>query len=112
MNVPLKRSSWRKRLLLVLAGAVAVAAVGLAAVSGYLFHAAGSELAHAIAETDRLDPGWRFEDLEAQRQLPVPEHNSALQVLTVSATLPPRWQIRPDVPPGGDAPYVDRKSVV
>jgi hypothetical protein len=41
----------------------------------------------AIAESDRLDPGWRFQELEAARE-PVPDaENGALQVLAAAALL-------------------------
>lgn len=45
----------------------------------------------AIEETDRLDPGWRLEELEAARgQIPDAE-NGALQVLTARGLLPAGW---------------------
>ncbi len=53
-------------------------------------------LDQAIAEADRLDPGWRFDDLEASRQ-PFPElaKNGIDQVLRVKAAMPkgmwPEW---------------------
>jgi hypothetical protein len=55
------------------------------------------ELTDAIAEADSLDPGWRFEDLETQRQLPPANQNAALQVLVVDRLLPRPW---PGLPPG------------
>jgi hypothetical protein len=61
---------------------------------------AREEVAEAVAETDQRDPGWRIEDLEAQRQLPAPEQNSALRVINVKSLLPPRWSRRPDGPKG------------
>jgi hypothetical protein len=49
------------------------------------------DLDQAIAEADRLDPGWRFEDLEAARP-PLPDaENSALQVLAAAGQLPKPW---------------------
>jgi hypothetical protein len=38
------------------------------------------QLQAAIAEADRLDPGWRYEDLEARRIIPPPEVNAAILV--------------------------------
>ena len=55
---------------------VILAYPGLVAVTVYRFVVARQDLAAAIAETDRLDPGWRFDDLEAQRQLPPPAQNA------------------------------------
>ncbi len=54
------------------------------------------ELQDAIAEADRLDPGWRFEDLEARRKVIPDEANAALPVLAGASCcrrrghLPPR----------------------
>ena len=48
-------------------------------------------LAAALAEADRLDPGWRLSDLEARRAA-VPEgKNAALVVLTVANLIPADW---------------------
>jgi hypothetical protein len=70
------------------------------AVIAYRFWVVRRELAAAIAETDRLDPGWRLEDLESQRRLPPAAQNAALQVLTAESLLPPFWDHRPDEDPG------------
>jgi len=51
---------------------------------GYYFCARWSlerELAEVIAETDRLDPRWRLEDIEADRKTYRDEENAALQVV-------------------------------
>jgi hypothetical protein len=53
-------------------------------------------LEQAFAEADRLDPGWRFQDLEdARRPYPAPEKNGIDQVLRVKAAMPksmwPSW---------------------
>jgi hypothetical protein len=46
-----------------------------------VYSMAARQLREAIAEADRLDPGWQFEDLEATRA-PVPDaENAAPQVL-------------------------------
>jgi hypothetical protein len=69
--------------------------VGAVGVSAYWFLAARSEVTAAVAETDRLDPGWRFEDLEARRRLPPAGQNAALQVLKAASLLPSPWPARP-----------------
>jgi ABC-type transport system involved in multi-copper enzyme maturation permease subunit len=53
--------------------------------------AARQQLADAIALTDRLDPGWRLEELEARRKVIPEPHNAALQVQRVRQLLPPDW---------------------
>jgi hypothetical protein len=99
-TAPSERRPWRRwRLLLALAGTVAVLVVGVVALDGYRYSAARAEVADAVAETDRLDPGWRFEDLEAQRRLPPAETNAALQLLKVQSLLPRNWGYDPDEDP-------------
>jgi hypothetical protein len=80
---------------------------GAVLTTGYRFAAVSQERADAIAETDRLDPGWRFEDLEAQRRLPPAAQNAALQVLKVNSLMPPGWYSRPARSPGEDPGVVD-----
>src|SRR5260370_25662030 len=57
------------------------------------------ELQAAIAEADRLDPGWRLADLEAARAEIPDEEKAALQVLAakklVPASLFPRRSVSP-----------------
>jgi hypothetical protein len=56
----------------------------------------GISLQEAIAEADRFDPGWRFDDLEAARRpYPAPDKNGMDHALRVSAAMPktawPDW---------------------
>jgi hypothetical protein len=99
------RHPWRRRLILI-AGAAVFATV---VVSGYRLYVTSQELADAIAETDRLDPGWRFEHLKNQGRFPPPAQNSALQALAAFSLLPSQWRVRPSNKPGEsplDAIYV------
>lgn len=49
------------------------------------------ELSEAVAEADRLDPGWRWQDLQARRpQIPDAE-NSARPLQLVGNLLPKNW---------------------
>jgi hypothetical protein len=52
---------------------------------------AEAELHEAIAEADRLDPGWRLEELEARRAQPADADNGALCVRRARALLPAQW---------------------
>jgi hypothetical protein len=56
--------------------------------SGYL---AQRYLEAALAEVDRLDPGWRLEDLEAARTVVRPEENSAPWVMLARGLMPAKW---------------------
>src|SRR5262249_31294466 len=108
LMAPVNQTWWRrKRLLLTLAGGVVILMIGFVGLTGYRGSVARRELADAIAEADRLDPGWRFDHLEAERRLPPPNRNAALQVLTAHSALPPRWRIRPASALGEDESYVD-----
>jgi hypothetical protein len=49
---------------------------------------ADRKLADAIGEADRLDPGWRLEELEARRKRIPDDRNAALQVSKAHAALP------------------------
>jgi hypothetical protein len=82
------RGRWR---WLVLAGVLLVPPLGFAGL--YLYESANDEreVAEAVAETDRRDPGWRFEDLERQRRTPPDHQNAALQVIAVKALMPRSW---------------------
>jgi hypothetical protein len=79
-------TSWHKRLvpglLLVLPSAV------LMAVYGYYSLSAAARLRDALAEADRLDPGWRLEDLELNRAIVPDADNSSLQVSKAYSTPP------------------------
>jgi hypothetical protein len=84
---PKRRRRMRWILLLVLPLLV------LAAPVGFWQHnraEADRELAEAIAETDRLDPRWRFDDILADRQPIADAENAAIVVGKVGALLQPR----------------------
>jgi len=85
--VPARRS-WRRRLLLIL-----TILLPLGLVLAYLSLASVSKLRlqRAVAEADRLDPGWRFPELEASRAMVRDEENSASVVLTAAKLIPAQW---------------------
>jgi hypothetical protein len=72
---------------------VAVALVllaGLGLTHTYLALVADRRLREAVAEADRLDPGWRLEELEEARAAVPEAENAAPRVLAASGLLPPR----------------------
>ncbi len=80
-----RRRPWRTVALVVL-----LLWAGVVVVLGALYLSDGG-VPKVLAEADRLDPGWRFEDLEAARA-PVPDaENGALLVLAVGRQLPQTW---------------------
>jgi hypothetical protein len=85
--LPRARSRWPKRLalgafvLLLLGGAYAV----------WFLSWAKRELREATAEADRLDPGWRWDELEEKREALADADNSALCVLRARNLLPSPW---------------------
>jgi hypothetical protein len=87
----------KKKTFLVVLGSLglllACAAVGF---YFYTIWAADKELQDAIAEADRLDPGWRLEELEANRPTLPDGQNSAVQILAVASMIPAGW---PPIPP-------------
>jgi hypothetical protein len=49
------------------------------------------ELQDAIAEADRLDPGWRLEELVAKRAVIPDLENSAIQIMALRTLVPNQW---------------------
>lgn len=100
---------WRKvclyALLLLLA---AVALLG-----GYLYwqrRVAADELRAVLKELDESEPGWRLEEMEANRRVAPEERNGALVVLAAARALPENWDSELTdalcaVPPRIDLPY-------
>jgi hypothetical protein len=80
-------------------------------IAGYLYldYAAKNKLQAAIAETDRLDPRWRLEDIEADRAAVPDAENSAKTVLAAQQLIPKNWPVWefptirvPQAPPEAD----------
>jgi hypothetical protein len=88
-SIPAAPPRRRRRRWLMLA---AVLLVGAGA--GFLFlrsDPSQQELREAIAEADRLDPGWRFDELEARRKPIRDEDNAALAILAARQHIPNSW---------------------
>jgi hypothetical protein len=95
---------WGRRLL----AAVLLLVLGSAALwawAAWQLYRSGNEADAAAAEADRLDPGWRMEDLEAKRDQPPDEENGALKLLAVKGRFPsnrsssPHDKLFDDLPP-------------
>ncbi len=97
------RSRWPRRALALL-GLAAVLAV-VVGVYLYFDYARERDLRETIAEADRLDPGWRFDDLEAARAEVSNAENGAPLVLAAAARMPGRW---PAPPPAGGPELEER----
>jgi hypothetical protein len=69
--------------------------------STYLSISSTRQIEQSVAETDRIDPGWRLEELEAKRPPLRDEENAALCVLKVKRLLPSPW---PTPRPTGPSP--------
>src|SRR5436190_20789857 len=83
---PVARPRWNKRLLW---GGLAVLMAAFGAWFLYDYGINDRALRQAEAEADRLDPGWRFHELDAARApAPLSPENSAPQVRTVHRLLP------------------------
>src|SRR2546428_779876 len=87
--IPTKRR-WRRRVFWVLVTLLVLAAPPL----GYFFYdrwQADRDLQEAIVALDRIDPGWRLEDIEAKRRQVPDEKNSAKIIVAAHAALPAKW---------------------
>jgi hypothetical protein len=91
-NVPPSAPSRvRRRIFLAF---LATLAAGAALVWYFLAESEASaerRLAAALAEADRLDPGWRLSDLEARRAAVPDGKNAALVVFAVANLMPADW---------------------
>src|SRR6516165_9274574 len=97
-NLPRKR--WWRRILVAW---VFVLFAGTGLLWGWMQWKARHSLQVAIAEADRLDPGWRLADLMAKRrQVPDPA-NSARRVANVAMQMPVGW-------PQSEHPSIERIS--
>ncbi len=63
----------------------------LAGIYGLHLRSANQRLERVLAETERLDPRWRMEDIEADRAVVPDEENGALTLLAAQAKMPPNW---------------------
>jgi hypothetical protein len=85
-----KKPIWKRPVYI--AGLLLVLIAGL--LVGWLFYtksALDKELQNAIAEADRLDPGWRLEELEAKRAVIPVGDNSAEEIVAIKGLLPTPW---------------------
>ncbi len=89
-----KRRRWPWALILVALGGLVSLAGGWLAVRSFT----NGKLAAAIAEADRLDPGWRLPDLIARREKIPDAENAAIRVAEVAARLPAKWPTNPPAP--------------
>jgi hypothetical protein len=80
---PPRRRLW-PRLLLAAGVALAVCVGG----SLWALALSNSDLKAAVADADRLDPGWRLDELEAKRDAPPDAENAAVQLLAVARRFP------------------------
>jgi hypothetical protein len=102
-TAPATRSCWRwpKRVAL---GLLVLLLLGGGYIS-LIFYLAGKEWREAAAEADWLDPGWRWEDLEANRAAVPDERNAALCVRVAHDALPDPWPAWRDGPSAADAAF-------
>src|SRR5437667_74085 len=71
------RRRWLRRLAMVVVAVV----VGVAGPYAYLEISRQRDIQAAIAEADLLDPGWRFDEMQAARATVPDAENSAIIVL-------------------------------
>jgi hypothetical protein len=84
--------SKRRRRLALLACVVFLLLAGAVLIIRMLLLPSEQELRAALAEADRLDPGWRLEELEARRRQVPDEENSALLIIAIDHVPDVGWQ--------------------
>jgi hypothetical protein len=87
------RRPFRWRRFVVLTLLIVLLLIGLFLGGSYWIVTASADhnLRDALERADQLDPGWRWEELEAKRVLIPDEQNSALCVLAVRRLMPRTW---------------------
>jgi hypothetical protein len=96
-----RRRHWWRWLIVAFVGLIVLTAGGFWMLQ-YFDNKAWTD---ACAEADRLDPGWRWDNLMAARPIPPADRNVSARVHAVYDALPPGWPnwttaVRPeDVPP-------------
>ena len=92
---PRRRPRWRRRSILI--AFIFSAPIAFLLLTYLAFRSRGTNrLEEAFAEADRLDPGWRLEDLDRKRlPFPEPDKNGYYQVQRIKAAMPtgfwPEW---------------------
>lgn len=100
-------NSWRwvRRTLATIAVGVVLTTVWLLAEREWTRSAGERVYAAAVAETERTDPDWRWDALNAKRVWPEPFQIEADRIPQVKALLPPDWGRTLDAKgPAGDRP--------
>ncbi len=100
-EVAVPRRARRRRVAVVVALLLLVTSAALLVV----FFLSDRRMREALAEADRLDPGWRFEDLEKARADVHDAENGALVLRAARAKLPAGWLA---LPPGGGPGLAER----
>jgi hypothetical protein len=95
INEDLPQTSRRKKYLLI-GLVIALLLIAPLVIKGLHNSQKGKEeLEEAVAETDRLDPGWELDDLEAHRRVIPDRRNGGLQVEAAHNNLAKNWQSAP-----------------
>jgi hypothetical protein len=84
---------WGRRLLIVFVALPLVVFVFLLGARTYFRHTGQNDLNAEVAKLDSQDPGWRWEDMKAEREKTAPsaEENSAVMVNKVRSLMPKEW---------------------
>src|SRR5207253_10783856 len=80
----------RGRKLAIFAGLLLLMLACIAGSYFYVTIAGRNSLQAALAETDRLDPGWRILELEGKRTVIPDEQNSAINLINAKSLHPPQ----------------------
>ena len=83
------RAHWRG-IVVISALVLILGSIALAMLKNQTWQA-DRRYAQAVAEADRLDPGWRLDDILAQCEKIPDKENSAVRVREIAARLPAAW---------------------
>src|SRR5262245_58272701 len=116
-SAPARLAPWSRRFVVRLLAMLLILVAAWAAVLAYLRVRADRALRDAVAETERLDPYWTFEEVEARRITLPDDQNSAVVVRQIKKRLPRQWPpetavdgtARPGAPPIPVPPALDSR---
>jgi hypothetical protein len=90
-----RRVRWLKPLALVVLFGLAMLTVGVLVLRAYWVHVGDKQLAAVLADLDDSEPSWRWNDVQARREVIPEAENSASTVLAAMKSVPRDWPHKP-----------------
>src|SRR2546430_16259462 len=89
---------WSKEVVLAALSGLVLLSIVAVVVRAYIVYVGEKRLAAVVAELDESEPGWRWEDVQARREVIPDDENSALIVFAATKLVPRNWPLYPITP--------------